>query len=332
MHGLVKKALGVGNVFLLEHPDPSPGPGEVLIQVHGCGVCGTDLHIESGEYGSVAPVIMGHEVSGLVIELGAGVDQAWLNSRVVTETFFSTCGSCRSCKDKRPNLCVERRSIGTHVNGGFASLMVIPATKLHRIPDWLSSYAATLIEPLACICHGLLSPNAVNSGDQVVVVGPGPMGQLAAQVARALGGEVTILGLTKDVDRLKLAQELGFRTTTIPSSLREADVAIDTSGSSGGIDAALNSLRRDGRFVQLGITGGNVEIPLDLILLRELTTRTGFASTPQSWRRALILVETREVDLEPLVSDVAALSEWANVFSNLRKGAGMKAVLDPRLD
>ena len=82
----------------------------------------------------------------------------------------------------------------------------------------------------------------------------------------------------------------------------------------------------------MGITGANVKVPLDLILMKELTTRTGFASTPQSWRRALALVEKREVDLEPLVSHVAPLSEWSNVFSNLRKGGGMKAVLDPRLE
>lgn len=331
MIGLIKATPGPGKLILAERPDPQPGRGEVVLAVHGAGVCGTDLHIEAGEYDSSAPVILGHEVSGVVQGLGPGVDRAWLHERVVTETFFSTCGHCVFCREGRPNLCPDRRSIGTHVDGGFAPTIVVPVRNLHRIPLSLSSHAATLIEPLACVCHCMLNPSVINPGDNVVVVGPGPMGQLAAQVARTLGANVVVLGRDTDRDRLEVAQSLGFATTSSRSDVGEVDVAIEASGTSGGIATALQSARRGGRFVQLGIAGANVEVPLDYVLLKELVVSTGFASSSRAWRNALWLVENGRVELEPLVSSVAPLSQWETVFADLRQGQGMKAVFDPRM-
>src|SRR6266576_1983722 len=98
---------------LAERPEPAALPGHVVVDVTAAGICGTDLHIHDGEYPAVPPVTMGHEVSGVVAELGDGVDTSWLGARVVTETYFSTCGDCRWCRAGRPNLCRERRSIGT---------------------------------------------------------------------------------------------------------------------------------------------------------------------------------------------------------------------------
>jgi threonine dehydrogenase-like Zn-dependent dehydrogenase len=112
--------------------------------VVAAGICGTDLHIYDGEYESRPPVTMGHEVSGVVAELGDGVDEAWLGARVVTETYFSTCGHCVHCSSGRINLCLERRSIGSFVDGGFARRLHVPARNLHRIPDWLDGTVASL--------------------------------------------------------------------------------------------------------------------------------------------------------------------------------------------
>jgi L-iditol 2-dehydrogenase len=329
--GLAKLAPGPGNVGLAEREERAPGPGEALVRVSGAGVCGTDLHIEAGEYASVPPVTMGHEVSGVVAEVGEGVDAAWVGARVVCETYFSTCGACEWCLDGRPNLCPERRSIGSFVDGGFAARVVVPATSLHRVPDWLDEHAAVLTEPLACVCHCLMDPPAVAAGDRVLVTGPGPVGLLAAQVARALGGEVLVVGLATDESRLGVARALGFATEHAGAALAGFHVVIECSGSAGGATACLEAARRGGRYVQVGVFGKDVTVPLDRVFQKELVLTSGFASTPRSWLRALELVEQRAVELPPLVSEVTPLAAWERVFADLRAGKGIKVVFDPRL-
>ena len=333
MRGLAKLAAGPGNVALAERHERSPGPGEVLIEVVGAGVCGTDLHIFDDEFRSVPPVTMGHEVSGVVAALGEDVDESWLDARVVCETYYSTCGTCEWCRDGRANLCPWRRSIGSAVDGGFAAQLVVPAKNLHRIPEWLDEHAATLAEPLACVCHCLCDPAAVFPGDEVLVTGPGPVGLLSAQVARALGGRVLVSGLRRDEIRLAVAESLGFETA-LAEELQPDErfqVAIECSGSAGGATACLLGARRGGRYVQIGVFGKPVTVPLDSVFQKELVVTSGFASTPRSWRRALAFVEDRRVSLEPLVSEVVPLDAWERVFDDLRLGQANKYVFDPRL-
>jgi L-iditol 2-dehydrogenase len=301
----------------------------MVLEVAGAGICGTDLHIADDEFPSVPPVTMGHEVSGVVAEVGEAVDGSWVGARVVTETYFSTCGSCDSCRAGRINLCPSRRSIGSAVDGGFARLVHVPARGLHRIPDWLGGPVAALVEPLACVCHSLLDPARVAAGDDVLVIGPGPVGLLAAQVSRASGGEVHVRGTPRDELRLDAARGLGFAVSATDGDPVEADVVVECSGSAAGIAAALGAARRGGRVVQIGLAGKPVEVPFDLVCFRELTVTSGNASTPASWRRALGLVEERRVELEPLLSEVVPLEEWERAFAATRSGAGIKFVLVP---
>jgi len=326
---VTKLAPGRGNVAVAERPEPSPAPGHVLLEVVAAGICGTDLHIQDDEYVSVPPVTMGHEVSGVVTKLGAGVDEDWRGARVVTETYFSTCGECAYCRAGRLNLCPHRRSIGTHVDGGFARLVHVPVRGLHRIPEWLDGRAAAMTEPLACCCNALLDPARVEEGDAVVVVGPGPMGLLAAQVARASGGRVHVRGTPRDEVRLAAARALGLETSTTDDGPLDVDVAIECSGAAAGMAFALESVRRGGRYVQIGLAGKDVTLPFDLVCYHELTVTSGFASTPRSWVRALELIETRGVQLEPLLSEVVPLVEWERAFAATRSGAGIKYVLAP---
>ena len=331
MIGLAKLAPGPGNVGLAERPERPPGPGEALLEVRGAGVCGTDLHIEADEFRSVPPVTMGHEVSGVVGAVGEGVDPVWIGARVVSETYFSTCGVCAWCRDGRRNLCPERRSIGSFVDGAFAPRVVVPAGNLHRIPDWLDEHAAALAEPLACVCHCLMDPPAVTAGDRVLVTGPGPVGLLAAQVARALGGRVVVAGLPSDGRRLEAARGLGLETMHAGDAVTEMDVVVECSGTAGGAAACLEAAGRGARYVQVGVFGRDVTVPLDRLFQKELVATSGFASTPRSWRRALALIEERAVELAPLVSEVAPLEAWERVFGDLRAGRGIKVVVDPRL-
>ncbi|HEY8723162.1 MAG TPA: alcohol dehydrogenase catalytic domain-containing protein [Gaiellaceae bacterium] len=330
MRGLTKLAPGPGNVEISERPEPSAAPAHVVLDVVAAGICGTDLHIYDGEYASLPPVTMGHEVSGVVAELGEGVDDAWRGARVVTETYFSTCGRCMFCRGGRINLCPERRSIGSFVDGGFAPRLHVPARNLHRIPDWLDGRVAAMTEPLACCCQSLLNPERVGAGDGVLVVGPGPIGLLAAQVARAAGGDVHVRGTPRDAARLDAAARLGFTTsTTDDGPAGDFDVVVECSGHEAGMTFALESARRGARYVQIGLAGKPVSVPVDLVCFRELTVTSGNASTPASWERALELIGDRRVDLEPLFSGAVPLADWEQAFATTRSGAGIKYVLVP---
>ena len=335
--GVTKLEAGAGHVALSERPRPRPGPGEVVLGVVGTGICGTDLHIWAAEYHSVPPVTMGHEICGVVAEVGEEVDPGWLGKRVAVETYYSTCGRCRYCRGGQRNLCLERKSIGSHVDGGMAAAVLVPTINLHEVPDWLGDAAATLSEPLACTCHCMMDPAAVQAGDVVLVIGPGAMGLLAAQVARACGGTVTVRGTKDDQVRLDLARTLGFEVEVVGAgeagraAAQNVDVLIECSGSEAGVRYGFEVLRRGGTFVLVGLRGADIGLRLDLVCFHEFAIRSGFASTPQSWGTAMRLIWHKDVELAPLISEVLALSQWELAFNASRAGRGVKYVLDPRL-
>ena len=334
MVGLGKRSAGPGGLGPLERPVPTPGAGQVLIEVTAAGVCGTDLHIEDDEFPSEPPVVMGHEVAGRVAAVGADVSADLVGTLAAVETYFSVCGACEHCRAGRVNLCRRRRSIGSHVDGGFAPWLVVPAHNVHAVPDHVGPQAAALCEPLACICHSLADPDRVSPGDRVVVTGPGTMGLLAAQVSRASGGAVTVIGTPTDTVRLAAARDLGFAVRSTGDDLsdleRTADVVAECSGSAGGIATCVAAARPGATYVQIGLAGHPVEVPIDEFCFRELTLTSGFASTPTSWRRAIRLLEQRLVELQPLVSEVALLSAWQEVFARTRRAEGIKYLFEPR--
>lgn len=330
--GLAKLASGKGNLGIRVFEVPAPSRGQAVIRVLAAGVCGTDLHIADDEFRYEAPVTMGHEVTGVVESVGSTADSNWVGKRVAVETYFSTCGSCRYCRSGRPNLCADRRSIGSRENGGFAPLLLIPTSCLWELPDSVGEHAGALAEPLACVTRCLLDPPVIEPGNDVLVIGPGAMGLLTAQVARAAGGQVTVAGLERDGHRLAVARELGLQTLVLdggPTSLAP-DVVCECSGSEKGAELGLDVVRKGGRYVQVGIFGRPVTLPLDLVLYKELQVSSGNASTPSSWSQAIGLLEAGLVELDPLVSSVASLGEWESVLASVRRGEGLKHVIDPR--
>ena len=331
MLGLAKTRPGVGALALTERPEPRARAGFAVVEVHGAGICGTDLHIERGEYACCPPVTLGHEVAGVVVETNETDAITWKGARVVSETYFSTCEVCYRCRAGRPNLCDQRKSIGTHVDGAFASHLLVPVKNLHRIPDWLDEHAAALAEPLACVCNCLCDPMAISPGDRVLVTGPGPIGLLAAQVVRAVGAAPVLMGLPSDTVRLEVGRKLGIEVVLAGEAIREIDVAIECSGHFAAAATALSALSRGGGYVQIGIFGREVSIPFDMFLLKEISFRTGFASTPRSWRRAMSLIERKLIVFDPLISAVTSLADWEAVFSDLRSARSLKTVFDPRI-
>jgi len=341
MKGLMKTQLGAGNVEIREVPEQKPGPGEVMIEVRAAGICGTDIHIWKDEYRSVPPMIMGHEGSGVIAALGEGVDGFSVGDRVTSETFAKFCGRCFFCKRGKPNLCPERKSIGTHLNGFFAKYLIIRASAVHRLPDNVSFWAGALSEPLACCVHGILGRIPVTAGDWVVISGPGTIGLLSLQLAKADGGKAIVLGTDKDEERLALARRLGAdeainvqRQDPLPVIQERteglgADLAIECAGAAASFNQCLKLTRKGGRISQGGLFGKPVSTDLELVAMKELEVFGFFSHVPSAWDRVLKLMAEGKVLTEPLVSHRLALREWKMGFSFMEKGEGLKILLLP---
>ena len=333
MQGVTKRSERAGDVGLAERDEPRARPGTVVLRTGAAGICGTDLHIFRNEYASTPPVTLGHEVCGHVEELGEGVDPSLMGRRFVAETFFSTCRACMFCRAGRPNLCASRRSIGSHVDGAMAPRVEVPVINLHAPPESISDAAASLAEPLACVTNSLYDRTQyIEAGDEVLVIGPGAIGQLAAQVARVQGGRVTLRGTESDARRLAVAAGLGFAVSTVGDDLEHGrfDVVVECSGASAGYADALRFARKAGHVAQMGLSGHDATLPTDLVCFKELTITSGFASIPRSWQRAMRLMHAGALELETLITATVPLSDWRERFDRSFDAAGIKYVIDPR--
>lgn len=328
MTAAVKESTGPDGVRVTSVAVPVVPPGLAKVRVAATGICGTDVHVAHDEYGYEAPVVMGHEITGTVIEVGDDGDENWVGRTVACETYFSTCERCQWCRAGRRNLCPQRRSLGSFENGGFAEYVVLPVRDLHALPDGVGIEGA-LSEPLACVAQCLLDPPVLQAGDRVLVTGPGPMGQLVAQVAMTLGAAVTMTGLARDAARLSVAEKMGIHTTTGAVGSGAFDVVLECSGSAAAANVAFEAVRRGGRYVQVGIFGNLVTLPADQILYKELTVTSGFASTPASWEAAMRLIGSGQVSLKPLVTRQVPLTEFADALLAAERGDGLKTVIVP---
>ena len=326
---------------VVDLPVPVPGEGQVRIAVVAAGMCGTDLHIMDGTYASAPPVTLGHEMAGVVDAVGPGVDGSWVGVRVCAEPAIS-CGSCQWCRTGLPMHCPERLSAGTKLDGGFAPYLVVPARNLHALPTSVSDYAGALVEPLACVANGLTDPDVVTPGDRVIVIGPGTIGILAAQIAAAAGARVTLVGLDRDRPRLDIAAKMGLdaQSSDNPQTHldleqealdRRIDTVIECSGAAPAVAWALSLLRPRGLLVQLGLMAPASSIPLAAAILREITIRSSYGSTPASWHRALAMLTTGAVQLDPLITSVLPLDDWRQAVAHFQDQDGIKTVFDPRL-
>ncbi len=343
MKAIMKVAPGVGHIELREIDEPMAQPGQVKVKISAAGLCGTDIHIYKDEFRSWPPVVLGHEVSGEVVEVGDGVETVQVGDRVTSETYFSTCGVCRYCRNGQTNLCLQRRSIGSAVNGGFTQYLVVPAGNVHRLPESVSLEAGALTEPLACVVHGvLLNAPTVSAGDVAVIAGPGAIGLLTLQVVKAAGATAVVLGTNIDEQRLTLARKLGADYTiniqdenplTLIQDLTEqglgADVVYECSGAGPAAQQLLSLVRRRGRYIQIGLFGQPVAWDLDQLCYKELVATGSNASTPESWLRAIQLLADGTVKTEPLITHTLPITEWEQAFKIFDEKAGVKTLLKP---
>lgn len=341
LKAIVKTQVGKGYVEFADVDEPKPGRGEVKILVESAGICGTDVKIRKGEAWSNPPVILGHEYSGVIEEIGEGVDGLKIGDRVISETAQVICGSCYYCLTGSPLMCPSRLSIGYGVNGAFAKYIVVRKGIVHAIPDSISFDEAALCEPLAVAVHAVCDAIRLLPTDKVLVNGPGPIGLLVAQVAKSFGCLVVIAGVDSDTQRLELARELGIdyavnsQAEDLPGLVRAVtdgdgvDFAFDCSGVQAAIQSTMNMLRRKGTLVQVGLTREELSIPYALLPQRELAIQGTFGHNWSSWETGLELMRTGKIATKPLVSDVFPLERWQEAFDLAESQRGVKVLFHP---
>ena len=340
MKALSKTAPGVGHVEIRDVPEPTPEVGEVKCEVKYCGICGTDIHIYHGRY-KEPPFIMGHEWSGVVVETGPGVESFQAGDRVTGIPLGPTCGRCRYCLEGYPFLCSDRVSFFRVDNGAFAKYVIALESTLRRLPDNVSFKAAALMEPLACVVKAVVFMTGISAGEVVLLTGPGPIGLLAMQVAKADGGFVALAGTSADTERLEIGKQLGADVTVnvetddvqaILQGLTNGygpDVVLECSGALPALRLGIDVIRNRGTLTQIGVLDNNLEFDFMTAFLKDLRVVLSYASTYESWDRSLTLVSRGQVKLEPLVTDILPLSEWEKGFEKINNRQGLKILLRP---
>ncbi|WP_433199558.1 zinc-dependent dehydrogenase [Dactylosporangium sp. CS-047395] len=337
-----------GDVRIEDAPEPSPGPGDVKIRVRACSTCGTDVKILNfGHHHIVPPRVMGHEIAGEVVEVGADVS-GWAPGDRVQVIAAIPCGVCGECRRGRMTVCPNQVSMGYHFDGGFAEYMIVPPNVLNvdglnRIPDGLTFAEASVAEPLACVLNGQ-NLAGVGEGDDVVVMGSGPIGCLHVRLARARGAaRVFLVDLNRE--RLDLAAGLvhpdaaicGSETDVVDAVLkltegRGADVVITAAAAGAAQEQAVQMTARQGRISFFGgLPKDKPVIALDsnLVHYRELTIVGANGSSPGHNKEALRLIAEGAVPVADLITHRLPLEGALDAFGIVARGEAIKVTIEP---
>ena len=346
MKAVVKYAKGPGNMEIRDVPEPHAEAGQIKIEVKAAGICGSDLHIYHDDIAIPIkpPVVTGHEFSGIITEIGDGVSGWEIGDRVVSETAYDFCGTCEHCANGFYNLCDQRKTLGYWFNGVFTNYTVVPAARVHRLPENLDFVSGALMEPLACVTHAVLELTHITAGDIVLVTGPGAIGLLTLQVAKAQGAIVVIVGTEQDSERLEKAKKLGadycinlsemnlFDEVARLTGSSGVDVVLECSGNAKAANDALLAIKKRGQYTQIGLFGKPITIDFEKISFKEIKVTGSLGSRRMSWKKALQLSAQGQVQLRPLASDILPISEWKHAFSLFEEKKGLKLILTPLND
>jgi len=338
-----------GSLELATVPVPELSEGEVLCRVLACGICGTDLKIVHGDFRGTwppsLPFVIGHEWSGEVVALGPGTERSGLavGDRVVAEN-HAGCAACPMCRAGRYNLCERVRDPGFKLYGhtapgALAQYAARPAVVLHKIPDEVDDAAGALVNQGALTVHAARRVG-LQAGSSAAVFGPGLLGLLMLQVARASGATAVVvvgrgvrletarrLGATAVVDYEERDPVEGVRRVT---GGRGVDVVFDCSGNPAVLGQAVRAVRRGGRIAVLGLSGGALaEIPVDALALDELDL-LGIRSSPNAYPAMVSLLAAGAVRTEELTADRFALSEIASAFDALAERSSVRPIVLPQ--
>lgn len=332
---------------LVDFPEPTPADDEVLVRIHACGICGSDIHGWDGSSGRrQTPLIMGHEASGEVIAAGPKAKSWKAGDRVTFDSMIS-CGTCRFCAEGQTNLCENRRVVGVSPgdykqHGAFAERLALPQRILYRLPDDLPYDQAAMVEPVSVAIHAVqrtkIAPNST-----AVVIGSGMIGLLVIQALRWAGAK-NVVAVDLADNRLALATQLGA-THTINSGRADAaaevaritgglgaDTAFEVVGFTPTLNLALAVLKRGGVCVLVGnLSPKTQDFPLQAVVTKELTV-IGSCASAGEYPLCLDLIARGVINVKPMIETVAPLAEGATWFGKLSAKDGgkyMKVILAP---
>ncbi|MDH2444826.1 alcohol dehydrogenase catalytic domain-containing protein [Amnibacterium sp. CER49] len=326
MRALVLPGPGVAEVR--EVPEPVAVPGEVVIDVRRAGICGTDVEFFTGEMAylhdghAAFPMRIGHEWTGIVTEVGEGVDLSWRGRRVTGDTMLG-CGVCARCRDGRQHLCETRTELGIRGGrpGALAERLAFPARLLHALPGGIDDALGALVEPGANALRAVRGA-ALRRGDRALVLGPGTIGLLVAMFARAAGAEVHLLG--RDEPSLAFPRTLGFDGVWTEHTLPDLrwDAVIDASNAPALPATALELVEPGGRVVCIGLAGSPSLVDSRALVLKDVTA-VGVLSGSGGLEGAIEAYASGVVDPRPLVASVVGLDGLPAVLAGTRPdGAG----------
>ena len=330
-------------VELREIPVPEVREGEVLLQVGGVSVCGSDVHQahNTHSWDVNIPVVLGHEFGGTVAQLGPGVRGFREGDRVVCETAAEICGNCLLCRSGRYNLCPSRKGFGYGLDGAMARWVRVPARCLHTIPDTLPFDIACLAEPHSVAYQTMCVNSTIRPGDLVVVLGPGPIGLLCARMAALSGADpLIVVGCTADASRLETARRLGatrtvdLQTENLGEIVRAcrpegADLVCDATGVSQAVNDALRIVRPDGQITKVGWSPESITVDMNPLVLRNIRLQGSFSHNYPVWERVIHLLDRGATLPHEIVGMRAPLEQWYDAFEAMHDRRVIKSVLLP---
>ncbi len=339
MKALYKPAAEPG-FELTDRPEPEAGPGEVKIRVLRTGICGTDLHIESWDAwaaGAVdAPLVPGHEFCGEVVGVGAGVRDVRVGD-VVSGEGHVVCGTCRNCRAGRRHLCIRTSSVGVNRDGAFAEFVVLPESNVWVHHGGIDPDLGAIFDPFGNAVHTALSFPLV--GEDVLITGAGPIGLMAAAVARHVGARFVVI---TDVSRyrLDLAGRMGVDLALDVSreSVGDAqrrlgmvegfDVALEMSGHPSALRDVIANLNHGGRIAMLGLPSQPIEIDWSKVVTHMITIKGIYGREMFETWYAMSAMLRSGLDISQVITHRFAAKDWAEAFATARGGQCGKIVLD----
>ena len=340
MKAIVKTRPEPGYVELKEVPVPKIRPDEILVKIRATGICGTDLLLYDWTYRGrrpvMAPITLGHEGAGEVVEVGDQVKDLKVGDRVGLEALLG-CGHCYYCGQGYYHLCPDWAHLGISFDGTFAEYVAYPARGAHKLPDEVSYEEAAFLEPISIVAHAM-EKVSVSIGDTVAVVGPGPLGLYALQAARAAGaGKVIVLGAKGDESRLEVAGSLGadavigFDSGDAVAATRDLtdglgpDVVFEASGKPEGVAAAVAMARGMGQVALMGFANEAVIDPLSVVR-RDLTICGAVGSIPRHFNRAIRWLRSGKVSTGAMISHRLAWDDFAEGFRLMKERRAAKVL------
>jgi 2-desacetyl-2-hydroxyethyl bacteriochlorophyllide A dehydrogenase len=327
-----------GKSFAVEQTTAQPPKAdEVSVRVAYCGICGTDMHVYHGNMDARVGLnrVIGHEMSGTVDAIGRDVSNVSVGQKVVVRP-LDHCGECPACDAGHVHICHKLKFLGLDTDGAMQEIWTVPAHTLHVLPDDLRLDHAALIEPVAVACHDVRLSH-LQPGEDVVVIGGGPIGILVAMVARDAGGKVVVSEVNPS--RLEIAKKLGFKTinpaevdlvaeiNTITSE-KGADVVFEVSGTQPGVDAMTAVAATRARIVMVAIHAQKPQIDLFQFFWRELQLIGVRVYEPEDYEKAIGIILSGGVDADTVITDVAPLSDIQAAFESLdRSPTALKSLI-----